>query len=178
MKNKRIGALVQLVRIHACHAWGHGFESRTYRQNIYSQINTYFVLWCLIVNYRLSFCMVLSTSGLGRHSFKVVSRNTSRVRIPSALLRFDKMGLGFIFLSTILFHNFIMLFFPSPISFIIETNKGLARVWLLMRRKLGWAGGLSESPFLPDSDHSYKLHKYKTIYEEVRKFNSKTIWII
>ena len=23
------GALVQLVRIHACHAWGHGFESRT-----------------------------------------------------------------------------------------------------------------------------------------------------
>ena len=29
--------------------------------------------------------MVLSTSGLGRHSFKVVSRNTSRVRIPSAL---------------------------------------------------------------------------------------------
>ena len=22
------GALVQLVRIHACHAWGHGFESR------------------------------------------------------------------------------------------------------------------------------------------------------
>ncbi len=26
---KIIGALVQLVRIHACHAWGHGFESRT-----------------------------------------------------------------------------------------------------------------------------------------------------
>ena len=22
---------VQLVRIHACHAWGHGFESRTHR---------------------------------------------------------------------------------------------------------------------------------------------------
>ncbi len=29
---KDIGALVQLVRIHACHAWGHGFESRTHRQ--------------------------------------------------------------------------------------------------------------------------------------------------
>ena len=29
---KIIGALVQLVRIHACHAWGHGFESRTHRQ--------------------------------------------------------------------------------------------------------------------------------------------------
>ena len=28
----RKGALVQLVRIHACHAWGHGFESRTHRQ--------------------------------------------------------------------------------------------------------------------------------------------------
>ena len=26
------GALVQLVRIHACHAWGHGFESRTHRE--------------------------------------------------------------------------------------------------------------------------------------------------
>ena len=28
---KQQGALVQLVRIHACHAWGHGFESRTHR---------------------------------------------------------------------------------------------------------------------------------------------------
>ena len=26
-------ALVQLVRIHACHAWGHGFESRTHRES-------------------------------------------------------------------------------------------------------------------------------------------------
>ena len=31
VKPKHIGALVQLVRIHACHAWGHGFESRTHR---------------------------------------------------------------------------------------------------------------------------------------------------
>ncbi len=30
------GALVQLVRIHACHAWGHGFESRTHRNYIRS----------------------------------------------------------------------------------------------------------------------------------------------
>ena len=29
--NLNFGALVQLVRIHACHAWGHGFESRTHR---------------------------------------------------------------------------------------------------------------------------------------------------
>ena len=32
-KEQHIGALVQLVRIHACHAWGHGFESRTHRKN-------------------------------------------------------------------------------------------------------------------------------------------------
>ena len=31
LRNKNNGALVQLVRIHACHAWGHGFESRTHR---------------------------------------------------------------------------------------------------------------------------------------------------
>ena len=30
-KVQNFGALVQLVRIHACHAWGHGFESRTHR---------------------------------------------------------------------------------------------------------------------------------------------------
>ncbi len=28
-----IGLVVQLVRIHACHAWGRGFESRPDRQN-------------------------------------------------------------------------------------------------------------------------------------------------
>ena len=27
-----IGAVVQLVRIHACHAWGRGFESRPHRK--------------------------------------------------------------------------------------------------------------------------------------------------
>ena len=26
--DKNIGSVVQLVRIHACHAWGRGFESR------------------------------------------------------------------------------------------------------------------------------------------------------
>ena len=29
------GALVQLVRIYACHAWGHEFESRTHRNIIF-----------------------------------------------------------------------------------------------------------------------------------------------
>ena len=36
--SKPNGALVQLVRIHACHAWGHGFESRTHRKQILNQI--------------------------------------------------------------------------------------------------------------------------------------------
>ena len=31
--NPRNGVLVQLVRIHACHAWGHGFKSHTHRKN-------------------------------------------------------------------------------------------------------------------------------------------------
>ena len=41
---KIIGALVQLVRIHACHAWGHGFESRTHRKSLFSIYQNY---WCV-----------------------------------------------------------------------------------------------------------------------------------
>ena len=37
------GALVQLVRIHACHAWGHGFESRTHRKKPFSSLRGFFV---------------------------------------------------------------------------------------------------------------------------------------
>ena len=40
---KIIGALVQLVRIHACHAWGHGFESRTHRKSFLIYQN----YWCV-----------------------------------------------------------------------------------------------------------------------------------
>jgi hypothetical protein len=29
------GAVVQLVRIHACHAWGRGFESRPHRKQYF-----------------------------------------------------------------------------------------------------------------------------------------------
>ena len=32
VRHKQIGAVVQLVRIHACHAWGRGFESRPHRK--------------------------------------------------------------------------------------------------------------------------------------------------
>ena len=33
VRHMTIGAVVQLVRIHACHAWGRGFESRPHRKN-------------------------------------------------------------------------------------------------------------------------------------------------
>ena len=40
------GAVVQLVRIHACHAWGRGFESRPHRnkhwKSMFYKINTRF----------------------------------------------------------------------------------------------------------------------------------------
>ena len=39
------GALVQLVRIHACHAWGHGFESRTHRERVPNLFGTLFCLY-------------------------------------------------------------------------------------------------------------------------------------
>ena len=39
------GALVQLVRIHACHAWGHGFESRTHRERVPNFFGTLFCLY-------------------------------------------------------------------------------------------------------------------------------------
>ena len=42
--NIHLGALVQLVRIHACHAWGHGFESRTHRESSDSLQNRSFFI--------------------------------------------------------------------------------------------------------------------------------------
>ena len=41
-QQKLNGALVQLVRIHACHAWGHGFESRTHRERVPNKFGTLF----------------------------------------------------------------------------------------------------------------------------------------
>ena len=37
------GAVVQLVRIHACHAWGRGFESRPHRRNPETKVSGFFV---------------------------------------------------------------------------------------------------------------------------------------
>ena len=39
----RIGAVVQLVRIHACHAWGRGFESRPHRKKQSKRIASFVV---------------------------------------------------------------------------------------------------------------------------------------
>ena len=51
-KANLIGALVQLVRIHACHAWGHEFESRTHRRKLQSFDWSFFV-----------FCHLMETCG-------------------------------------------------------------------------------------------------------------------
>ena len=51
------GTVVQLVRIHACHAWGHGFESRPHRKKEMDVCLSLF-LWRIdasVVNLYLSF---------------------------------------------------------------------------------------------------------------------------
>ena len=40
---RNTGAVVQLVRIHACHAWGRGFESRPHRRNPETKVSGFFV---------------------------------------------------------------------------------------------------------------------------------------
>ena len=39
-----IGAVVQLVRIHACHAWGREFESRPHRKRRCNDASSFFLL--------------------------------------------------------------------------------------------------------------------------------------
>ena len=41
----QIGAVVQLVRIHACHAWGREFESRPHRKRSNLRVAFFCVLW-------------------------------------------------------------------------------------------------------------------------------------
>ena len=43
MQDKSYGSVVQLVRIHACHAWGRGFESRPHRRNPETKVSGFFV---------------------------------------------------------------------------------------------------------------------------------------
>ena len=52
-----IGAVVQLVRIHACHAWGRGFESRPHRKKKQK---------CFFFCYILTTTSILSITGSWR----------------------------------------------------------------------------------------------------------------
>ncbi len=47
------GAVVQLVRIHACHAWGRGFESRPHRrgERKSSKVNFGFLLLFFVIHF-------------------------------------------------------------------------------------------------------------------------------
>ena len=60
----RIGAVVQLVRIHACHAWGRGFESRPHRKKEMQSAS----LFC----------------GIRTARTREYAQRRSRVRVPSA----------------------------------------------------------------------------------------------
>ena len=42
-RNNDFGALVQLVRMPACHAGGHEFEPRTHRKGSYRNVRTFFI---------------------------------------------------------------------------------------------------------------------------------------
>ena len=58
------GAVVQLVRIHACHAWGRGFESRPHRKKEMQSAS----LFC----------------GIRTARTREYAQRRSRVRVPSA----------------------------------------------------------------------------------------------
>ena len=65
-----VGALVQLVRIHACHAWGHGFESRTHRQKKPKRL--------------LFLCVTLSPATRGQGCSPTKGLTKLRSRVPYA----------------------------------------------------------------------------------------------
>jgi hypothetical protein len=51
-RKSKTGALVQLVRIHACHAWGHGSESHTHRnrESVKAKVFTDSLFLCHYIN--------------------------------------------------------------------------------------------------------------------------------
>ena len=75
------GALVQLVRIHACHAWGHEFESRTHRS---PQPQVFKDLW-LFVFYFLPEIDIAAFCPITLHSKK--EGYTQILGIPSCLFQ-------------------------------------------------------------------------------------------
>ena len=56
LENDFIGALVQLVRISACHAGGHGFESRTHRKE---RRLVFFLFLCPFLSFILALLTIL-----------------------------------------------------------------------------------------------------------------------
>ena len=78
---KPFGALVQLVRIHACHAWGHEFESRTHRS---PQPQVFKDLW-LFVFYFLPEIDIAAFCPITLHSKK--EGYTQILGIPSCLFQ-------------------------------------------------------------------------------------------
>lgn len=52
--NQHQGSVVQLVRIHACHAWGRGFESRPDRKKALEKSKAFCFL-CFLMPYCWNF---------------------------------------------------------------------------------------------------------------------------
>ena len=55
-----IGAVVQLVRIHACHAWGRGFESRPHRLRKKTEIRKSKTISSKSVTLGIFFCYTMT----------------------------------------------------------------------------------------------------------------------
>ena len=82
----RIGAVVQLVRIHACHAWGRGFESRPHRKKEMQSAS----LFC----------------GIRTARAREYALRWSRVRVPSAPQEATFLGCFFFLPHTSIYHTF------------------------------------------------------------------------
>jgi hypothetical protein len=57
-RKKNDGVVVQLVRIHACHAWGRGFESRPFRRKhikiVYNRLNHRFKRFFYVITAQIN----------------------------------------------------------------------------------------------------------------------------
>ena len=111
------GAVVQLVRIHACHAWGRGFESRPHRAKAPRSIKVSALL-----------CFPLPGS-LERGAGNVLRKKKSNaVPFPA-------------YTDTTLNPRELYEFFASPVGYIIKssyfcTKAGLYEILLLNNRNL------------------------------------------
>ncbi len=74
---KRTGLVVQLVRIHACHAWGRGFESRPDRQKNKKHFKK---LKCFFAQNKIFCCCYVNTKN---HDSCVVYSQAIGIRFSS-----------------------------------------------------------------------------------------------